>query len=482
MWEINANESTAFNFGRFNTNKTDFFDADTPFAGSDHNPEIIGIEVDRHAQRAGHPDHRQQRLPRAPARQQLRRWRGPARRCGEVAEGHVGRRATRSFVAAGDLIGASTFESFVQKDKPTLEALNAAGLEVSAVGNHEFDPGYDDLLDRVMQPYDADDNPYGADGGLDWEYIGANVVWDDDPDAAARSRPATRSCCRRAPRTSAAGSPSASSVRSPRTCCPWSTRTASRASRSPPIAAAVNDYANQLKAAGADMVVLLVHEGAPSTNCATMDDPGLGRSATCSGTSTPNIDAVISGHTHLEYACSFPVPRVGRREPIKERPVVSAGQYGVALDQLVYSFDTTTGEPVDVTFNNVGVKGPGSTLFSYPEDPTVKAIVDQAVADAVGPGTVVARQDRRPVQAGPAGRRRHREPRWRVDAGQPGRRDPAVGDPDVAEIAARPDRVHEPGRSARRHERHRCEPSRRTSPTSRPRRSSRSPTRWSTWT
>ena len=43
------------------------------------------------------------------------------------------------FAAAGDLIGASTFESFIQKDKPTIDALNEAGLEVSAVGNHEFD-------------------------------------------------------------------------------------------------------------------------------------------------------------------------------------------------------------------------------------------------------------------------------------------------------------------------------------------------------
>ena len=54
------------------------------------------------------------------------------------------------FAAAGDLIGASTFESFIANDKPTIDALNEAGLEVSAVGNHEFDQGYDDLVDRVM--------------------------------------------------------------------------------------------------------------------------------------------------------------------------------------------------------------------------------------------------------------------------------------------------------------------------------------------
>ena len=75
------------------------------------------------------------------------------------------------FAAAGDLIGASTFESFIQKDKPTIDALNAAGLEVSAVGNHEFDQGYGDLVDRVMAPYD----PMTTRGGAEWEYLGANV-------------------------------------------------------------------------------------------------------------------------------------------------------------------------------------------------------------------------------------------------------------------------------------------------------------------
>ena len=66
------------------------------------------------------------------------------------------------FAAAGDMIGASTFTSFIQKDVPTIDSLNAAGLDVSAVGNHEFDQGFADLMDRVM--------PLAL-----WEYLGANV-------------------------------------------------------------------------------------------------------------------------------------------------------------------------------------------------------------------------------------------------------------------------------------------------------------------
>src|SRR3954454_7936802 len=45
------------------------------------------------------------------------------------------------FVAAGDLIGASPLLSAMFHDEPTIESLSMMGLEISAVGNHEFDEG-----------------------------------------------------------------------------------------------------------------------------------------------------------------------------------------------------------------------------------------------------------------------------------------------------------------------------------------------------
>ena len=68
------------------------------------------------------------------------------------------------FAAAGDLIGATTFESFINEDKPTIDVLNAMGLDVSAVGNHELDQGYDDLVDRVMAP-ESEANPTAVQRG-----------------------------------------------------------------------------------------------------------------------------------------------------------------------------------------------------------------------------------------------------------------------------------------------------------------------------
>ncbi|MDF2442284.1 MAG: 5-nucleotidase, partial [Subtercola sp.] len=63
------------------------------------------------------------------------------------------------FASAGDNIGASTFTSFIQDDQPTIDALNAMMLDVSSVGNHEFDKGADDLTNRVIP---AADFPYLA--------------------------------------------------------------------------------------------------------------------------------------------------------------------------------------------------------------------------------------------------------------------------------------------------------------------------------
>jgi 5'-nucleotidase len=49
-------------------------------------------------------------------------------------------------VGAGDLIGASPLVSAAFHDEPTIELMNQIGLQVSSVGNHEFDEGVDELI------------------------------------------------------------------------------------------------------------------------------------------------------------------------------------------------------------------------------------------------------------------------------------------------------------------------------------------------
>ncbi|WP_197060965.1 ExeM/NucH family extracellular endonuclease [Microbacterium mangrovi] len=45
IWQINAQESVAYNYSRFNYNAAQLFDAGDPFAASDHDPEVIGLTL-----------------------------------------------------------------------------------------------------------------------------------------------------------------------------------------------------------------------------------------------------------------------------------------------------------------------------------------------------------------------------------------------------------------------------------------------------
>ena len=83
-------------------------------------------------------------------------------------------------VAAGDLIGASPLLSALFHDEPTIEAMNEMGLDLTSVGNHEFDEGVTELL-RMQNGGCGPDNscPNGAFEGADFRYLAANVVYKD---------------------------------------------------------------------------------------------------------------------------------------------------------------------------------------------------------------------------------------------------------------------------------------------------------------
>src|SRR5687768_8952360 len=82
------------------------------------------------------------------------------------------------FVAAGDLIGGSPLLSALFNDEPTIEALSLMGLEVSAVGNHEFDRGADELR-RIQaggcHPKDGCKGP-STFKGAQFKYLAASTI------------------------------------------------------------------------------------------------------------------------------------------------------------------------------------------------------------------------------------------------------------------------------------------------------------------
>jgi 5'-nucleotidase len=88
-------------------------------------------------------------------------------------------------VGAGDLIGASPLVSALFHDEPTIEALNTIGMDVSGVGNHEFDEGVDELLRMRYGDQHGGDGCHPIDGCQDgtpfggsiFEYLAANVFY-----------------------------------------------------------------------------------------------------------------------------------------------------------------------------------------------------------------------------------------------------------------------------------------------------------------
>ncbi|MBC2934341.1 bifunctional UDP-sugar hydrolase/5'-nucleotidase [Nocardioides sp. zg-1228] len=301
---------------------------------------------------------------------------GAAQFAGAVAQLEADHSGPTVFAAGGDLIGASTFDSFIQKDKPTLDALNAAGLDVSAAGNHEFDGGYADLVNRVMAPFDATGNPYG---GATWQYIAANVRKKSDssyalPDITARTPDPADASDGGTWTTTVGGvkvgfiggvTEELSSLVSP---------TGIADVKVSSIIAETNAAADALKADGADLVILLVHEGAPTTKLADAqsNDNAFGRIV--NGVDN-DVSAIISGHTHLAY-----------NHTINGRPVVSAGQYGTNLNKLVFSVDPDT-DAVSVVSQEVVAAGTLALTAQAAID--LKAEVKQTVDAAVARGNVL---------------------------------------------------------------------------------------------
>jgi len=267
------------------------------------------------------------------------------------------------FAAAGDLIGASTFTSFIQNDVPTIETLNEAGLDVSAAGNHEFDQGWEDLRDRVQ-------------GLADWEYIAANV-WDTETNDYALAPYWTKEF----PGVTL-GAIGAATEEPPAGVSPAGIETLDVN----PIVDSVNAVAAELSDDNpdngeADVLVLLVHEGATEPTEASVRDLSTPFGRIVAGV-TPEVDAIVSGHTHLAYDLV-----------IDGRPVISSGQYGERFSDMAISVDPDSGDVLSMDNTTYTMfSGAGTTASpyvpNYAEDATIKPMVEAAVAVAKVEGSV----------------------------------------------------------------------------------------------
>ena len=255
------------------------------------------------------------------------------------------------FVAAGDLIGASPFLSAMFHDEPTVEALSMMGLEVAAVGNHEFDEGKDELL-RIQNggchPTDGCQGPHPF-AGAKFHYLAASTF---EKATGKTIFPAYE--IRKFDGIPVAfigltlkGTPTLVSP----------VGVASLEFRDE--ADTVNALVPELKARGVEAIVVLIHEGGFPA----------GDYNECPGISGPivdivkkfdkAVDVVISGHTHQAYVCE-----------IDGRLVTSGDKYGTIVTAIDLKLDPKTRDIVSASADNVIVR-----TAAYPSDPDQTALL-----------------------------------------------------------------------------------------------------------
>ena len=284
-------------------------------------------------------------------------------------------------VSAGDLVSASPMVSSLFLDEPTVEVMNHIAIDFNAVGNHEFDRGWRELLRlqhggceqftvrapcQVSQPFT----------GARFGFLAANVQRED----GQALLPATGT--KRF--TQGGASVTVGFIGMTLAGTPSMVAPAGVAGlRFADEADTANAQAKKLRADGADIVVLALHEGG-STTAGVLE-------ASCAGLSgdivpilqrlDPSIDVVISGHTHQAYICDY--ASVNPQRPFL---LTSAGQYGTLLTDIALRFDTGSRRLVQKTARNVVVQNAGytsgatqvlpSALYpSFAADPQVQALL-----------------------------------------------------------------------------------------------------------
>ncbi|WP_239514049.1 bifunctional UDP-sugar hydrolase/5'-nucleotidase [Streptosporangium sp. 'caverna'] len=264
-------------------------------------------------------------------------------------------------VAQGDLIGASPLISAAFHDEPSVEFLGKVGVTASAVGNHEFDEGYTELM-RIMNggchPVDGC-SPAGKWKGAKYSYLGANVLLKRPNKAAEKAA------------LDALGGGSSSALRSllksygipalPPVAIRWMngvpigfigvvTKTTPTIVTSEGIkdlefvdeVKAANVASKLLKVVGVKAQVVLVHEGDQVTAGQSPDacaaQPGAGnRIAT---QVDAEVDMVLSGHSHQAYLCKVSDPKGGTRL------YSQGGSFGRVITKVDFQVDVKTRDVV----------------------------------------------------------------------------------------------------------------------------------------
>ncbi|WP_141578696.1 bifunctional UDP-sugar hydrolase/5'-nucleotidase [Actinomadura sp. WMMA1423] len=292
-------------------------------------------------------------------------------------------------VAQGDLIGASPLISAAYHDEPSVQFLGDAGVTASAVGNHEFDEGYQELR-RIQNggchPVDGC-SPAGRWRGAKFDYLGANVL------LKKNDRPAIRPWTIRKINGVRIGIIGVVTKTTPSIV----TAEGIKDLKFQDEVEAANRAARELKRRHVRAMVLLVHEGDQVKSGSRPDECGVvpGAGTRIAQQADPEIDMVLTGHTHQQYVCSVKDP-AGR-----PRLFSSGSSFGRVITEVNLKVDRRTGDIVrsSVTGDNHVVTrdvppDPATERFVQTWKDRVSVIADKPI------GKITADVTRAPSAAG----------------------------------------------------------------------------------
>jgi 5'-nucleotidase len=280
-------------------------------------------------------------------------------------------------VGAGDMIGASPLVSALFHDEPTIEALNKVGMDVSGVGNHEFDEGVDELLRMQYGNQNGGDGCHPVDGCQDgtpfggslFQYLAANVFYAGTDDTILPPYE-----IREVDNAKIAfigltfeGTPTVV------------TPSAVEGLEFRPEVATVNALVDQLRREqGVNAFIVLLHQGgaqrppappafpgpAPTGNeytdvnkCVNFNGPEM--EAIANGLD-PRVSVIVSAHTHQPYVCRM-----------RGKLVTSAASFGRLVTDIDLTIDRRTKEVTQAEATNKIV------TQDVAQDADAKAILDK---------------------------------------------------------------------------------------------------------
>jgi 5'-nucleotidase len=251
-------------------------------------------------------------------------------------------------VGAGDLIGATPLVSAAFHDEPTIELMNEVGLQVSSVGNHEFDEGVDELIRMQRGGCHPKDGCQDGDGfgGAKFTYLAANTI--NKKTGLPILPPIDIKFVDGVPvgfvgltLEGTAGIVNPAGIKNVRFANEVET---------------ANKWGNLLKLFGVKAQVLLVHQGGQQNASEQVPVPGVSDCNAFSGPIVPIVAGlnpefrlVVSGHTHRFYTCTLP-------NSAGTSVVTSAGTNGQLITDIDYTIDRRTGRFSDVAAKNVVVE------------------------------------------------------------------------------------------------------------------------------